>query len=146
MDYFDEMGWTPIEAQEVSNHQMLLVVRFLNENGFFGDDFDANRLAPPASKEFVKNLEEKKCTKDDETCTICLKPNTDDEEIFAILPCKHMFHRTCILPWLERTNSCPVCRHEMPTDDKEYEERKKHRSRAAQREEELETLHNSMFG
>lgn len=34
----------------------------------------------------------------------------------------------------------------MPTDDKDYEERKKHRARATQREEELETLHNSMFG
>lgn len=102
MDYFDEMGWTPIDAEQVDNHQMLLVARFLHENGFFGDDFDANRLAPPASKEFVKNLEERKCTKDDEKCTICLKPNTNDEELFKILPCKHMFHVSCILPWLER--------------------------------------------
>lgn len=102
MDYFDEMGWSPIDAAEVDNHQMLLVARFLHENGFFGDNFDANRLAPPASKEFVKNLAEKKCTKNDEKCTICLKPNTDDEEMFKILPCQHSFHSTCILPWLER--------------------------------------------
>lgn len=106
MDYFDEMGWTPIDdPEEVDNHQMLLVARFLRENGFFGDNFDANRLAPPASKEFVKNLEEKKVTKDDEKCTICLKPNTDDEEMFKVLTCRHSFHNTCILPWLERVYS-----------------------------------------
>lgn len=39
-----------------------------------------------------------------------------------------------------------MCRHEMATDDAAYEERKKHRQRTAQREAELETLHNSMFG
>lgn len=103
MDYFDEMGWSPIDTEEVNNHQMLLVARFLHENGFLGDDFDSNRLAPPASKEFVKNLAERKCTKNDEKCSICLKPNADDEEtLFKVLPCKHMFHSTCILPWLER--------------------------------------------
>lgn len=103
MDYFDEMGWSPIDAEEVDEHQMLLWARFLHDNGgFFGDQIDVNRLAPPASKEFVKNLEEKKVTKEDEKCAICLKPNTDDEEIFKVLPCKHSFHSTCILPWLER--------------------------------------------
>ncbi|KAJ6638706.1 E3 ubiquitin-protein ligase [Pseudolycoriella hygida] len=146
MDYFDEMGWSPIDSEEVVNHQMLLLARFLAQNGFVNENFDQDRLAPPASKEFVKNLEERSFTKNDEKCTICLKPNTDDEEIFKILPCKHAFHSTCILPWLERTNSCPLCRQEMPTDDEDYEERKKHRARAQQREEELETLHNSMFG
>jgi hypothetical protein len=38
-----------------------------------------------------------------------------------------------------------LCRHELPTDDEEYEMYKKEKLRAKQREEELETLHNSMF-
>ncbi len=46
-------------------------------------------------------------------CRICLEPlRTGD--IVAIpkdLPCNHFdFHSHCIVPWLLRNNSCPVCR------------------------------------
>ena len=103
MDYFDEMGWEPVDVENTEHHQNLLLVRFLQENGFFHEGFNADSLAPPASKELVENLEEKVATSADEKCSICLKPNTDEsQEIFKVLPCTHSFHKTCILPWLER--------------------------------------------
>ena len=36
-----------------------------------------------------------------------------------------MYHKECVLPWLEKSNTCPTCRFEMPTDDLEYEDKKK---------------------
>jgi len=45
-----------------------------------------------------------------------------------------------------QTSSCPVCRYQLPTDDEEFEEMLKYKKREKQRKEDLENLHDSMFG
>lgn len=54
-------------------------------------------------------------------CSICL-----DELVLGSpalrIPCGHLFHEDCIEDWLKKSNECPVCRFELPTDDAQYEE------------------------
>ncbi|KAF3341454.1 RING-H2 finger protein ATL39-like protein [Carex littledalei] len=43
-------------------------------------------------------------------CTICLN-DLDEGDAVRLLPvCMHLFHRDCIDLWLEKNNTCPVCR------------------------------------
>ncbi|KAH8275062.1 hypothetical protein KR018_005715 [Drosophila ironensis] len=41
-------------------------------------------------------------------CTICNDTNPNDS--ITETPCKHKFHRTCLLEWLTTSASCPNCR------------------------------------
>lgn len=42
-------------------------------------------------------------------CSICLNPVESEGTIYDI-PCKHVFHENCLSKWLERQQTCPLCR------------------------------------
>ncbi|XP_058194707.1 E3 ubiquitin-protein ligase CIP8 [Rhododendron vialii] len=92
-----------------------------NENSMIG--------RPPASKTVVENLESVVVTKEDvesdnSLCAVCKDGMTVGEKAKQ-LPCSHRYHGDCIVPWLGIRNTCPVCRYELPTDDPDYERRKR---------------------
>ncbi|NWU97602.1 RN149 ligase, partial [Upupa epops] len=46
---------------------------------------------------------------DVENCAVCIE-NYKLKDTVRILPCKHVFHRTCIDPWLLDHRTCPMCK------------------------------------
>ncbi|KAL1123225.1 hypothetical protein AAG570_002312 [Ranatra chinensis] len=141
--YFEEMGWTELGDGETPN-QLLHLARLLRDFGMFEELGEGKRLPPPASKRIVNNLPELEIKQAEESCPVCLIEFRPSDKT-KVLPCDHKFHPQCILPWLAKTNTCPFCRHELETDDEQYEEYRKAKLREKQREEDIETLHNSMF-
>ncbi|KAM7255029.1 hypothetical protein ACFE04_020270 [Oxalis oulophora] len=49
-------------------------------------------------------------------CVICREEMSVGRDVCE-LPCQHLFHWICILPWLNKRNTCPCCRLRLPTDD-----------------------------
>lgn len=150
-NYFDEHDCEPTADSGPDVHTLLHWARlllsdvrqFYLQNGGFGLPEELQK-APPASKDFVQNLPEKKGVPRNTKCPICLQEYESGVSVKE-LPCEHHFHSSCILPWLQQTNSCPMCRKEYPTDDPNYEEYRKAKSRENQRQFDRESLHNSMF-
>ncbi|KAK2725572.1 hypothetical protein QYM36_000165 [Artemia franciscana] len=68
------------------------------------------RGPPPMPKEKIQNLERVKIAgSEDHQCTICYESYKLQESVTK-LPCDHLFHNDCIVPWLELHCTCPVCR------------------------------------
>lgn len=43
-----------------------------------------------------------------EICAVCLEEFKPKDEL-GICPCKHAFHRKCLIKWLEVRKVCPLC-------------------------------------
>ncbi|XP_023517907.1 E3 ubiquitin-protein ligase Praja-2-like isoform X2 [Cucurbita pepo subsp. pepo] len=89
----------------------------------------SRRGAPPAAVSSVKNLpllviSKEHLKHDNISCAICKDFLHVSVEVNQ-LPCLHLYHPSCIMPWLSTRNSCPLCRYELPTDDRDYEEGKR---------------------
>ncbi|XP_073302203.1 E3 ubiquitin-protein ligase AIP2-like [Primulina huaijiensis] len=89
---------------------------------------EARRRSPhPSSKKVILMLpitfltEEILLAKFDEDsqCCICLE-NFIVNDAVQDLPCNHTFHHHCLESWLDAHNRCPICRHELETDDLMY--------------------------
>ena len=154
--YFDDHDCTPLTDEDVADRMdfMRLLRLFLQNDTMDDSMFEqflphGERLAPPASSVVVNNLPRKSLDSLNDNqnpqCPVCLG-SFDDDDVIIEMPCEHCFHSDCLLPWLRKTNSCPLCRHELKTDDQSYEEYKIAKREEKERQARVEELHNSMFG
>lgn len=74
---------------------------------------------PPASKAAIESMPTIEIIdshiETEPHCAVCKEAFELGNEARE-MPCKHLYHSDCILPWLSLRNSCPVCRHQLPTD------------------------------
>ncbi|KAM7268454.1 hypothetical protein ACFE04_010620 [Oxalis oulophora] len=68
---------------------------------------------PAASKETIENPNIIKAN-DDSRCSVCLENLLfgSNSEVISF-PCWHIFHGGCITKWMEKSDSCPMCRSEL---------------------------------
>ena len=91
---------------------------------------EAPRPPPPASKTAFRSLPRVTVTAgnvedlggSEARCPVCMDVQIGEKVV--VLPCKHWAHEECLKPWLSGTNTCPTCRHELPTEDQQYERKK----------------------
>lgn len=86
-------------------------------------DPDARKKLPQFTytKERAKYMSSRKS----EGCTVCLDAFEDAQRIVS-LPCGHYFHLTCISPWLDQHNTCPMCRYKMKVSDADQDAERVH--------------------
>lgn len=63
--------------------------------------------AEAASREGLEDADPRR------SCAVC-REGFAPGNILRSLPCGHEFHDSCIVPWLENCNTCPICRWELP--------------------------------
>ncbi|KAJ3410659.1 hypothetical protein HDV05_003515 [Chytridiales sp. JEL 0842] len=97
---------------------------------------------PPASSEALSQLKKIKLPFSARmkrrfgslSCTVCMESFCDnvssqeseevngdcEEEEGLMMPCHHIYHKKCLTLWLKTSNTCPMCRFELKTDNPEY--------------------------
>ncbi|KAG4958849.1 E3 ubiquitin-protein ligase RZF1 [Glycine soja] len=86
--------------------------------GLIEQHISNDRLGPPpASHSSIDAMPTIKITHEhlqsDSHCPVC-KERFELGSEARKMPCNHVYHSDCIVPWLVLHNSCPVCRVELP--------------------------------
>lgn len=107
---------------------------------------------PPASNKVLqKYLTPIHITADDlleetnKECAVCLGDQLVGD-LAAKLPCGHLFHVGCVEQWLRLHCTCPVCRFELETDDRGYEQERKDRMQKRKMRCRRDELENKSIG
>lgn len=69
-------------------------------------------------------ISEKRNKDDHESCSIC-RNNLKKNDLVCMTKCNHYFHCSCLVTWLNRNDSCPICRAKNILDGIKSKKRKR---------------------
>lgn len=80
-----------------------------------GNDSARARTAPYGSRSAFTNFGLKQIRTEcldahEDSCSICLEAYSDIDPATKINICRHIFHRSCLMTWLNSSSTCPMCR------------------------------------
>ncbi|KAI3826898.1 hypothetical protein L1987_00958 [Smallanthus sonchifolius] len=137
-DYADGFHFPSVAPSDgIDNPYFHRVINHLFNSDYHNPSAGAttSRLHSPAAKSAIESIPTVKITtaflEIDPVviCAVCKDQFVIDDETKE-LPCKHMYHPDCIIPWLSQRNSCPVCRFQLPTDPVDGDSKVRRRSRS----------------
>ncbi|XP_055545440.1 E3 ubiquitin-protein ligase Iruka-like [Wyeomyia smithii] len=85
-----------------------------------------NTGPPPLEKEKIAEIPKVTITSEQVEmklqCSVCWEDFQIDE-VVRKLSCAHVYHETCIIPWLELHGTCPICRKSLAPEQQPDEQR-----------------------
>ncbi|KAL2544150.1 RING/U-box superfamily protein [Forsythia ovata] len=106
---------TPIESIEDTNSVSALETKVKNlesdEKAQISNELEATKEVEDEKSNTLKKSSEvvvSPLLDEEDVCPTCLE-EYDSENPRIITKCDHHFHLSCILEWMERSDTCPVC-------------------------------------
>jgi len=103
---------SPVEVLGTFVEKVVKFKRFVGTKGCDGGEEGREVAAAAAAVVALPSVE----VENGGECVICKEEMREGRDVCQ-LPCHHMFHWMCVLPWLRKRNTCPCCRFRLPTDD-----------------------------
>lgn len=77
-----------------------------------------------------------------DTCSICLEVFGANENVSVLVLCGHIFHKKCIMDWVNRKFCCPNCKFQIKKSrtEKASERKKEIQNKSIQNQKELEEI------
>lgn len=100
-----------------------VIQRFLNEASEYqdrDDGLDQTTISSFESFSYSPNATQDASTLET-TCVVCQEDFVQGTQCMRLPNCHHFFHQQCIVPWLQRRQTCPTCReHCNPSEQVSY--------------------------
>lgn len=73
------------------------------------EKIDANKLTIESKKYSTLKIKHKR----KQLCLICHEKFSCNQQVYNLIPCKHIFHKCCLDEWVKYKPDCPICRNNL---------------------------------